>query len=253
MSSHDLHRPRGIFGGPAPRAAGRPHRSLARRGAAPGHPAHAHLPAAGLGPGGRRSCWSSTACRWPRRCWRSCATRRACCGDVFRRAPTRENLKQYEEDLENASYAKELRAAAHAGSCSPRSGRVGNKKAVVGPRRLAVLHAGGAVRGRARASSTADLQQTRIKAALDAGDEAIHPDPRPAMLELRPGAGPPGHPAGAVPGARQGHASSRSSCTAAGPAARAALPVAGNRDFPRFVAELRASGRAGVRSHAGRS
>ena len=37
--------------------------------------------------------------------------------DLFTRAPTRESFKQYEEDLENASYAKDLGAAAPAASC----------------------------------------------------------------------------------------------------------------------------------------
>jgi alginate O-acetyltransferase complex protein AlgJ len=102
--------------------------------------------------------------------------------DVFKRRPTRETLKQYEQDLENASYAKEY-VQPRLQQLLTRRGRVGNKKAVVGRARWlyytpGVLHVGGP------GFLDPDLQQTRIKAALDDGDTALHPDPRPAVLDL---------------------------------------------------------------------
>ncbi len=102
--------------------------------------------------------------------------------DVFQRRPTRDSLKQYEQDLENASYAKEW-VQPRLQQVLTRHGRVGNKKAVVGRARWlyytpGVLHVGGP------GFLDPDLQQTRIKASLDEGDAAVHPDPRPAVLAL---------------------------------------------------------------------
>ena len=37
--------------------------------------------------------------------------------DLFRQAPTREHLRQFEDDLDKASYRQGLYAAAHAGAC----------------------------------------------------------------------------------------------------------------------------------------
>src|SRR5687767_7396777 len=53
--------------------------------------------------------------------------------DVFTRAPTSESFKQYEEDLEGASYAKAW-VQPRLQLQLTRFGRVGNKKAVVGQR-----------------------------------------------------------------------------------------------------------------------
>jgi hypothetical protein len=103
-------------------------------------------------------------------------------GDLFQRKPTRENLHQYEQDLENASYAKEL-VQPRMQQLLTRHGRVGNKKAVVGSARWlyytpGVLYVGGP------GFLDPDLQQTRIKASLDEGDTGVHPDPRPAVVAL---------------------------------------------------------------------
>src|SRR5580658_1064684 len=51
--------------------------------------------------------------------------------DIFSHLPTKERLRQFEDDLEQASYAKEV-VQPRVQSWLTRLGRVGNKKAVVG-------------------------------------------------------------------------------------------------------------------------
>jgi alginate O-acetyltransferase complex protein AlgJ len=100
--------------------------------------------------------------------------------DVFKRAPTRESLKQFEDDLDKASYAKD--------AVQPRMqalltglGRVGNKKAVVGLHgwlyyKPGITYLGGP------GFLDPNILEVRVKAALDEGEAAGHPDPRPAIL-----------------------------------------------------------------------
>jgi hypothetical protein len=100
--------------------------------------------------------------------------------DLFRRAPTVENLRQLEKDVEQASYPKayvqpRLQLALTEG------GRVGNKLAIIGRQgwlyyKPGVLHVGGP------GILDADVQASRRKDALDAGEPAIVTDPRPAIL-----------------------------------------------------------------------
>jgi hypothetical protein len=102
--------------------------------------------------------------------------------DLWSRLPTRESLKQYEEDLENASYPKEF-VQPRVQALLTRFGRVGNQKAVVGRGRWlyytpGVLYVGGP------GFLQAEVHEIRIRAALDAGDGAWHPDPRPAVLDF---------------------------------------------------------------------
>ncbi|HEY2902079.1 MAG TPA: hypothetical protein VGL59_15970 [Polyangia bacterium] len=100
--------------------------------------------------------------------------------DIFHRAPTRDNLKQFEDDLDKASYVKD--------AVQPRMqalltglGRVGNKKAVVGHGgwlyyKPGITYLGGP------AFLDPNILEVRIKASLDAGEPAGHPDPRPAIF-----------------------------------------------------------------------
>ncbi|HVR63777.1 MAG TPA: hypothetical protein VMU50_17870 [Polyangia bacterium] len=100
--------------------------------------------------------------------------------DIFSRAPTRENLKAFEDDLDKASYAKDF--------VQPRMqalltglGRVGNKKAVVGRQgwlyyKPGITYVGGP------GFLEPDIIAMKIKAALDEGEPAGHPDPRPAIF-----------------------------------------------------------------------
>jgi hypothetical protein len=100
--------------------------------------------------------------------------------DLFRRPPTSENLRQVEKGIEDASYAKAF--------VQPRLqllltglGRVGNKLAVVGQGGWlyyvpGVMHVGGP------GFLDREQQRSREKEALDAGQDAIFADPRPAIL-----------------------------------------------------------------------
>jgi hypothetical protein len=157
--------------------------------------------------------------------------------DVFQRVPTRASLKQYEEDLEGASYAKEF-VQPRMQEVLTRFGRVGNKKAVVGHDGWlyytpGVLYVGGP------GFLDHDLQQTRIKAALDEGDVAVHPDPRPAVLDFARALAARGIrlvlfpvPDKATIQPRQLH----------GRGGDGRLPAEANPDHARFVAEMRSAG-----------
>jgi len=103
--------------------------------------------------------------------------------DLFKRAPTAENLRQVEKGIEDASYAKAW-VQPRAQLLLTRLGRVGNKLAVVGRDGWlyftpGVLHVGGP------GFLDPVTQQTREKEALDAGQEAAHPDPLPAIAAFQ--------------------------------------------------------------------
>jgi hypothetical protein len=157
--------------------------------------------------------------------------------DVFTRPPTKESFLQYEEDLEKASYAKAY--------VQPRMQlqlsrlRVGNKKAVIGQDGRWLYYAPGVQYVAGPGFLDRDVQKTRIKVALDGGEEALHPDPRPAILDF--------HRALAARGIRLvlfpvPDKVSLAPVELHGRRLPGDLPVVGNRDFPRFVAELRAAG-----------
>jgi alginate O-acetyltransferase complex protein AlgJ len=100
--------------------------------------------------------------------------------DLFRHLPTKERLRQFEDDLEQASRAKELVQPRFQWLLT-RAGRVGNKLAVVGR--------GGFLFYRPGVSFVAgpgflqpDVLRTRKKAALDSGDPPLEPDPRAAIV-----------------------------------------------------------------------
>lgn len=102
--------------------------------------------------------------------------------ELFRRAPTRENLRQFEDELQDAS---SLRAWVR-----PRLqvlltgyGGYGNGKAVVGKRGW-LFYAPGVVSVGAPGFLDPAIIAARQKDALDAGDPPLHPDPRPAILEF---------------------------------------------------------------------
>jgi alginate O-acetyltransferase complex protein AlgJ len=102
--------------------------------------------------------------------------------DLFRHAPTKESIKQFEEDLDKASTPREwVRPRMQA--LFVRFGGFGNSKAVVG-RDGWLFYAPGltAVGGPGFLDPT--IINSRRKAALDAGDAEIFPDPRPAVLDF---------------------------------------------------------------------
>lgn len=100
--------------------------------------------------------------------------------EIFRHAPTAERLRRFEDDIEQASYAKEF-VQPRVQAALTRFGRVGNKKAVVGFRRWlyyrpGITHVGGP--GFLQSSTI----RARERAAADGGDPPVHADPRPAIF-----------------------------------------------------------------------
>jgi hypothetical protein len=153
--------------------------------------------------------------------------------ELFRRAPTRQNLRRYEEDLEKASYLKEWvqprlqLALSRAGA--------GNKRAVIG-RDGWLFYQPGVMALAGPGLLDPEQQRVRRLAAVDAEEPALHPDPRPAVLEL--------HRALAARGIRLVVFPVPDKATLQ-PAAlhrRGGETVATNRDYPRLIDELRAAG-----------
>jgi len=103
--------------------------------------------------------------------------------ELFKRAPTADNLRQVEKGIEDASYAKAW-VQPRAQLWLTRFGRVGNKRAVVGHDGWlyftpGVLHVAGP------GFLDRKTQQNREKDALDAGQEAIVADPLQAIAEFQ--------------------------------------------------------------------
>jgi alginate O-acetyltransferase complex protein AlgJ len=103
--------------------------------------------------------------------------------DLFRRPPTAENLRKLEKGIEEASYAKAW-VQPRLQLALTRLGRVGNKLAVVGQGGWlyytpGVAHVGGP------GFLEPSVQRSRERDALDAGQEAIHANPLPAILAFQ--------------------------------------------------------------------
>src|SRR6478735_5155955 len=103
--------------------------------------------------------------------------------DLFKRAPTAENLRQVEKGIEDASYAKAW-VQPRAQLWLTRLGRVGNKLAVVGHDGWlyftpGVLHVGGP------GFLDRTIQNGREKDALDAGGDPIHANPLQAIVAFK--------------------------------------------------------------------
>jgi alginate O-acetyltransferase complex protein AlgJ len=103
--------------------------------------------------------------------------------ELFKRAPTAENLRQVEKGIEDASYAKAW-VQPRAQLWLTRLGRVGNKLAVVGHDGWlyftpGVLHVGGP------GFLDRVTQQSREKDALDSGQAALHADPLQAIVAFQ--------------------------------------------------------------------
>jgi hypothetical protein len=153
--------------------------------------------------------------------------------DLFRRAPTRKNLKQFEDDLEKASYLKE--------AVQPRMQQLltrygaGNKRAVIG-RRGWLFYQPGVLSVAGPGFLDPDTHAARRRAALDDGEGPLEPDPRPAVLAL--------HRALAARGIRLVlfPVPDKAALQPRELHGRPVSAVASNRDYPRFVAELRAAG-----------
>jgi hypothetical protein len=101
---------------------------------------------------------------------------------LFQRSPTRENLRQFEKDIEAASYAKEF-FQPRVQLALTRFGRVGNKLAVVGRERGWLFYTPGLTYLSGPSFLDRDVIRAREKDALDAG-EPVHADPRPAIFDF---------------------------------------------------------------------
>lgn len=153
--------------------------------------------------------------------------------DVFRRPPTRASFRRYEDDLEKASYAKDF-VQPRLQLLLTRLG-AGNKRAVVG-RHGWLYYQPGVLSLAGPGILDADHQRVRERAAVDAGEGPLYPDPRPAILAF--------HDALAARGIRLVlfPVPDKAAIEARELHRRAGAGVASNRDYPRLVAELRARG-----------
>lgn len=102
--------------------------------------------------------------------------------DLFRRWPTKDTIKQFEEDLDKASYTREA-VRPRLQYVFTRFGGFGNTKAVVGRDGWLFYQPGLAAVGGPGFLDPAILE-SRARAARDAGAPPLHPDPRPAILDL---------------------------------------------------------------------
>lgn len=156
---------------------------------------------------------------------------------LFEHVPTAERLRQFEQDLEQASRAKEL-VQPRVQLALTHFGRVGNKKAVVGRQGFLFYEPG--VRHLAGPGFLdTDFVSSREKAARDEGEANLHADPRPAIRAFQQALArrnirlvlfPVPDKAMLQPAELHGR-----SQNGVGEPAR-------NRDWPRFVRELRADG-----------
>jgi len=101
--------------------------------------------------------------------------------DLFRRAPTRENIKQFEDDLNKASTPREW-VQPKLQALITRYGGYGNVKAVLGTPGWLYYGPGVTATG-GPGFLDSSLLASRAKAALDEG-APVSPDPRPAILDF---------------------------------------------------------------------
>jgi alginate O-acetyltransferase complex protein AlgJ len=102
--------------------------------------------------------------------------------DLFRRAPTRENIRQFEDDLDKASSAREyFRPRMQA--VLTRFGGYGNTNATVG-RGGWLFYTPGVTAVGGPPFLDVGVLRARREAAVAAGDPPIEPDPRPAILDF---------------------------------------------------------------------
>src|SRR5882672_210297 len=102
---------------------------------------------------------------------------------LFEHAPTKASLRQFEKDVEQASYPKDF--------VQPRLqlllsavGRAGNKRCIIGRQRW-LYYAPGVTYLAGPSFLDPDFIHTRESEAPDDGASAIHADPRPAILAFK--------------------------------------------------------------------
>jgi alginate O-acetyltransferase complex protein AlgJ len=158
--------------------------------------------------------------------------------ELFHHRPTRQSLRQFEEDLEQASYPKEW-VQPRAQALLTGALRVGNKKAVVGREGWLYYEPGIRFVGGPGFLSPASIEG-RERAAREAGGPDVAADPRPAILAFARALAARGialvlfpvpDKAMLEPGPLHGRA------PPGGP-----IPIARNPDWARFVSEMMAAG-----------
>jgi hypothetical protein len=158
---------------------------------------------------------------------------------VFQRAPTKENLRAFEKELEEASYAKDYVQPRVQAALSG-WGRVGNKRAVVG-RDGWLYYTPGLTHLAGPSFIDADELALRAMAAGEGEEaEALAPDPRPAIFDFQAMLAQRGIKLILFPVPDKTMLQPRE--LSGRVAAQAAVPVARNLGWARFSAELRAHG-----------
>jgi alginate O-acetyltransferase complex protein AlgJ len=104
--------------------------------------------------------------------------------DLFKHAPTKQSLHQFEDDLEQASFPKSW-TQPRVQELLTKYGRVGNKKAVVGAGqggwlyyKPGITYLGGP------GFLDPEIMRARVRASEDAGDPPVSPDPRVAIRDF---------------------------------------------------------------------
>lgn len=155
---------------------------------------------------------------------------------IFERAPTRENLRQFETELEQASYAKDyVQPRVQLGLS--RWGRVGNKRALIG-RDGWLYYTPGVTHVSGPSFSDHDALVRRAIAAPGADDPQarFEPDPRPAIFAMRDMLAKRGITLILFP------VPDKSALQPEHLHGRASAQVPNNVGWPAFVAEMRAHG-----------
>ncbi len=102
--------------------------------------------------------------------------------DLFRHAPTRENIRQFEDELDKASTAREVLRPRIQAQLT-RFGGYGNGKATIG-RGGWLFYTPGITAVGGPPFLDPEVQAARRIAAETAGDPPVSPDPRPAVLDF---------------------------------------------------------------------
>ncbi len=158
--------------------------------------------------------------------------------DVFKRAPTKETIKQYEKDLEEASYVREF-VRPRFQTVITQYGHFGNAKGIIGRDGWLFYKPGVmSVAGPGFLDETAHAG--RRKAALDEGEEPPHQDPRPAILAMRATLRDRGIELVLFPVPDK--ATMQPAMLHGRVDLTRPIPVATNLDYARFVNEMRAAG-----------
>jgi alginate O-acetyltransferase complex protein AlgJ len=159
--------------------------------------------------------------------------------DLFRHVPSKARLRQFEDDLDQASYAKEV-TQPRVQALLTEFGRVGNKRAVVGLHHWLYYKPGITYLG-GPGFLERDAIEVRERAAVEAGDPPIHADPRTAIVAFQEALSKRGIrlilfpvPDKAMLQPLELHG--RGALSGGG------LPVAHNLDWGRFVDEMRVRG-----------